>query len=184
MRLAKKPGTIVPAQTVIHQMKNIRKIKPGPGQESVWDYPRPPRLEKFAGHLRIVFNEQVIADSNAAFRILETSHPPTYYIPVKDFEAGVLSRTGKSSFCEFKGMAAYFDIILGDRKARNAAWGYPEVNLRYQELTGTVSVYAHMMDACYVNEERVQAQEGAFYGGWITSNIVGPFKGAPGTWGW
>ncbi|MGB3464191.1 MAG: DUF427 domain-containing protein [Cyclobacteriaceae bacterium] len=165
-------------------MKNIQKIKPGPGQESVWDYPRPPKLEVFKGHLRIVFNGEVIADSNRAFRILETSHPPTYYIPVSDFKEGTLSKTAKHSFCEFKGMAAYYDVSWGGKIAKNAAWGYPDVNPAYKELQDTVSVYAHMMDSCYVNDELVQAQEGDFYGGWITSNIVGPFKGAPGTWGW
>ena len=163
---------------------SIKKIKPGPGQESVWDYPRPPRLEPFSGHLRIVFNGIDIVNTKSAYRILETSHPPTFYLPVTDFIHGSLVSTAKSSFCEWKGMATYYDVQAAGEIAQNAAWGYPSVNQRYAELTNTVSVYAHRMDACYVNDELVQAQEGDFYGGWITSKIVGPFKGGAGTWGW
>lgn len=162
----------------------FEKIKPEPGQESVWDYPRPPKLEVFTGHLRIIFNEEIIVDSNKAFRILETSHPPTYYIPISDFKEGSLIKTSKSSFCEFKGMASYYDVLSKGKVAKNASWGYPTVNSHYEQLKGTVSVYAHLMDACFVNDEKVQAQDGDFYGGWITNNIVGPFKGGAGTWGW
>ena len=165
-------------------MPNFKKIKPGPGQESVWDYPRPPKLEPFSGHIRIVFAGEVILDTNKAWRILETSHPPTSYLPVADFKAGVLEPVHKKTFCEFKGMADYYDIVLGKHVAQQAAWGYAEPTGQYGELKGTVSVYAHLVDSCFVNDERVQAQPGDFYGGWITSNIVGPFKGGPGTWGW
>ena len=162
----------------------VKPVKPKPCQESVWDYPRPPRLEPFKGHVRIVFDGKIIADSNNAYRILETSHPPTFYIPIADFAAGSLLATAKTSFCEFKGTARYYDVRSSRKTAAQAAWGYPEVSRGYSELKNTVSVYAHRMDACYVNDELVQAQEGDFYGGWITENIVGPFKGAPGTWGW
>jgi len=161
-----------------------KKIKPGPGQESVWDYPRPPQLEPFSGHIRIVLGGKVIADSNRCFRILETSHPPTYYIPAADFTEGSLIETAGSSFCEFKGMAHYYDLRSEQTVAQRAGWGYKQPNNTYAALKDTVAVYAHMMDACYVNDELVQAQEGDFYGGWITKAIVGPFKGGAGTFGW
>ena len=163
---------------------NMKRQEPKAGQESVWDYPRPPKLEKTNKPLRIIFNGEIIADTNRAFRVLETSHPPTYYIPREDFKAGVLIPTKGSSFCEFKGKADYFDIKAGDKSALRAAWGYEEPTKAFEALKGTVSVYAHKMDRCYVNDEEVQAQDGDFYGGWITKDIVGPFKGAPGTWGW
>ena len=162
----------------------IQPIKPKPGQESVWDYPRPPSLEECTKHLRIVFNGVSILDTNRSFRILETSHPPTYYIPIGAFKKGVLIPTLGSSFCEWKGAAHYYDIRVGDKIALKSAWGYLSQNKAYPQLKNTISVYAHHMDSCFVNDERVQAQEGDFYGGWITSDIVGPFKGAPGTWGW
>lgn len=161
-----------------------QRIKPGPGQESVWDYPRPPAIEHFKGHLRIILNAQVILDSNSSYRILETSHPPTYYIPMGDFVEGVLIKTSGSSYCEWKGMAEYYNLVSGDKLIRKCAWGYPNPNSRFAQIKDHISVYAHMMEACFVNNELVQAQEGDFYGGWITSNIVGPFKGGEGTWGW
>lgn len=163
---------------------SIKRSKPKAGQESVWDYPRPPKLENFNGHIRILLNNEVIVDSNQSFRVLETSHPPTYYLPISDFRTGVLQAIPKTSFCEFKGMASYWNLVLNGRIARQAAWGYPNPTNSYAALRDTVSVYAHLVDACYINNEKVQAQEGDFYGGWITSNIVGPFKGGAGTWGW
>ena len=162
----------------------FEKIKPAPGQESVWDYPRPPRLEPFSGHIRIVYNEQVICDTNAAFRVLETSHPPTYYLPESSFEDGVLKETPGQSFCEFKGMAHYYDVVQAGKRSPKAGWGYRAPSQAFAPLKDHVAVYAHLVDTCFVNDEKVQAQEGDFYGGWINSWIVGPFKGAPGTWGW
>lgn len=162
----------------------IKGSKLKAGKESVWDYPRPPKLEKFSGHIRIVFNNEIIVDSNKAFRLLETSHPPTYYIPISDFEEGVLQPISKTSFCEFKGIANYWNLVVKNKIAAQAAWGYPDPTDHYAALKDTISLYAHLMDACYVNDEQVQAQEGDFYGGWITSNIEGPFKGGVGTWGW
>ncbi|MEM9338201.1 MAG: DUF427 domain-containing protein [Bacteroidota bacterium] len=160
------------------------RIKPKEGQESVWDYPRPPRLERSTKHIRIVYNDQVIADSNQNFRVLETSHPPTYYLPVAACASGVLQPVAGNSFCEFKGMAHYYDIQVGERIAKRCAWGYKDPSRGFEELANTVCVYAHLMDSCFVNDEKVQPQEGDFYGGWITKEVVGPFKGAPGTWGW
>jgi uncharacterized protein (DUF427 family) len=163
---------------------SLKRVVPKAGQESVWDYPRPPKLESFNGHIRVLFNNETIVDTNQAFRILETSHPPTYYLPISDFKKDVLQSTSKTSFCEFKGVANYWDLVLRGRIAEKAAWGYSNPVDRYALLRDTVSVYAHLVDACYVNDEKVQAQDGDFYGGWITSNIVGPFKGGAGTWGW
>ena len=162
----------------------MKPIKPGPGQESVWDYPRPPALEQFAGHVRVVFNGQVIADTNRAYRVLETSHPPVFYLPPDDLTEGVFQPNERRSFCEWKGQAAYYDILVGEQRAEAAGWYYPAPVPRFAALKDHVAIYPSRMEACYVNDERVQAQEGDFYGGWVTKNIVGPFKGGPGTWGW
>ena len=160
------------------------RIAPGPGQESVWDYPRPPRLEESPLHIEIVFNGVTIADTHRAQRVLETSHPPVYYLPPADIKMEHLVITPQRSFCEWKGNAVYYTVVVGDKEVRLAAWGYPTPTPAFAAIQYYIAFYAHMMDACYVNGERVQPQPGNFYGGWITSNIVGPFKGAPGTWGW
>ena len=162
----------------------LRKIQPKEGQESVWDYPRPPAIEAFSGHIRVIYNGEIIIDTHNSFRILETSHPPAYYLPIEQFRPGVLVPSRRTSFCEFKGEARYFDLALEEMTSEDAAWYYPDPNKRYAQLEGHVAIYAHMVDECIVNGEKVRAQEGDFYGGWITSNIIGPFKGAPGTWGW
>jgi uncharacterized protein (DUF427 family) len=162
----------------------MKKIKPEKGQESVWDYPRPPAIEEVTTHLRIIFNGEVIADTNQSYRVLETSHPPTYYLPKSSFKEGVLIEGTHSTMCEFKGVSFYYDIKNGDKIALNAAWGYPTPNARFKAIKDHVAVYADKMDACYVGDEQVQAQEGDFYGGRVTSKIVGPFKGGKGTWGW
>jgi uncharacterized protein (DUF427 family) len=161
-----------------------RRIPPGPRQESVWDYPRPPRVEPTHRRVRVVFNDTVIADSRRAQRVLETSHPPTYYIPREDVQMDYLQPSTRATYCEWKGRATYFTIIVGDHKARDAAWSYPEPKPRYAGLQDHLAFYPSRMDACYVDDEQVEAQPGDFYGGWITSDVVGPFKGGPGTWGW
>ncbi len=161
-----------------------KKIQLETGQESVWDYPRPPGIEVFTGHIRILFNSEIIVDVNRAYRVLETSHPPTYYLPVNQFKKGIFYPNPHTSFCEFKGRAGYYNIIVSDKKALRAAWHYPDPNLNFRAIKDHVSIYAHLMDACYINDELVKAQEGNFYGGWITSNVVGPFKGGDGTIGW
>ena len=152
--------------------------------ESVWDYPRPPKIEPFKGHVRIVHQESIICDSSRAFRILETSHPPTYYIPREDCSLDLLSINSHQSFCEFKGMAGYYDLMMQGTKQPNVAWFYSNPSTKYASIKNHLCFYASKLDKCLVNDERVQAQEGDFYGGWITKNIKGPFKGAPGTWGW
>ena len=157
---------------------------PGLGRESVWDYPRPPRVEPSTRRVWVVFGGRVIADTRRALRVLETSHPPVYYFPPADVLRDLLVSTKLHTWCEFKGMASYFDVKVGDRVARDAAWQYPWPTAGYEELAGYVAYYPSRMDACYLDDERVQPQEGDFYGGWITSEIEGPLKGGPGTRGW
>lgn len=163
---------------------NLRRIEPGPGQESVWDYPRPPRLEDSSKQLQIIFNGIIIAETRAAKRVLETSHPPVYYIPPEDLKMEHLALIPKSSFCEWKGRAGYYTVSVGDRQASSAAWFYPNPTPAFAAIKDYVAFYPSRMDACYLDGEKVQAQEGDFYGGWITQDIVGPFKGGLGTWGW
>jgi len=152
--------------------------------ESVWDYPRPPAVRRCERTVRIELGGVVIAESGRALRVLETSHPPTLYLPRDDVAAGVLAPAAGSSFCEFKGRAVYFDVAAGGRVAERAAWHYPEPDPAYAALLGHVSFYPGRMDACRLGEERVRAQAGDFYGGWITADLAGPFKGPPGTRGW
>ncbi len=161
-----------------------RRIPPGPDQESVWDYPRPPALEDSPKQIQIVFNGQVIADSHLTKRVLETSHPPVYYIPPTDVAMNYLAEAPGTSFCEWKGRAHYYTLTVGDQVATKVAWYYPTPTERFISIANYVAFYPSAMDACYVDGERVQAQTGDFYGGWITSDIVGPFKGGSGTWGW
>lgn len=161
------------------------RIEPGPGQESVWDYPRPPRVEDSPKRIRVTFNGEMIADSTRTKRVLETSHPPVYYIPQEDVQMQYLQPTARSTFCEWKGAASYFDVVVGDRQVPNGAWCYPQPTAeRFRGIANYIAVYPSKMDACYVDDETVQPQEGDFYGGWITEDIVGPFKGGQGTWGW
>lgn len=158
--------------------------KAAPHQESVWDYPRPPRLEANHKRIQVVFNGVTLADTTAGYRILETSHPPTYYIPTSDIKMEYLHRTNRSSMCEWKGGAGYYTVRVGDKTAVDAAWFYPNPVAPYEAVKDHVVFYAQHMDGCYVAGEKVTPQPGGFYGGWITSNIVGPFKGEPGSWGW
>jgi len=162
----------------------MKRIAPGPGQESVWDYPRPPRLERFGGHIRIVLGGVTIADTRGAYRVLETSHPPSYYLPPDDIRPDALVAASGTSLCEWKGAARYFDVVGGAKRAPRAAWGYPDPTPAFLAIAGYVAFYPAPMDACFVDGERVTPQPGGFYGGWITANIVGPFKGGPGTVGW
>lgn len=153
--------------------------------ESVWDYPRPPRLEASSRRVQVVLADIVIADSSRALRVLETSHPPVYYIPREDIAAGVLTPSGgPQSFCEFKGLASYLDVTAGELRAERAAWTYEQPTAQYAPLAGAVAFYPSRMDTCTIDGVAVTAQEGDFYGGWITPEIEGPFKGGPGTRGW
>jgi uncharacterized protein (DUF427 family) len=150
----------------------------------VWDYPRPPRLERTSRRIRVVFAGEVIVDTTAAWRVLETSHPPGYYVPPADIRPGVLVPADGSSVCEWKGRAEYYSVWVGDRVAERAAWAYPDPTRAFAPIAGHVAFYPAAMDACYVDDDRVVPQPGGFYGGWITRDVVGPFKGGPGTWGW
>jgi uncharacterized protein (DUF427 family) len=155
-----------------------------PGQESVWDYPRPPRVEPVRSRIAIELGGERIAMTDRAVRVLETSHPPVYYLPIADFVAGALSPAEGSSFCEYKGRAAYLDVHGGDEIRPAAAWTYPDPNPGFEVLADSVAVYAHQMDRCTVGDEVAVPQPGRFYGGWITSEVVGPFKGGPDSTGW
>jgi uncharacterized protein (DUF427 family) len=165
-------------------MQTPRRIRPAPGQESVWDYPRPPRLEKVSDRLRVIFCNETIADTVAGFRVLETSHPPVYYIPSNDIARRYLLKSPGSSWCEFKGSAAYWSLEVNGARSENAAWSYLEPSPAFVAIAGHLAFYASRVDECWVGAECVQPQEGDFYGGWITSRIVGPFKGGIGTREW
>lgn len=157
----------------------------GPGQESVWDYPRPPRVESTDRHVVVEFDGMTIADTRAALRVLETSHPPVFYLPVADVAAGVLQANPRRTFCEFKGAAAYHDLVSPSGRIEvAAAWSYPEPTFGFELLVGHVALYPGRMDRCLVDGEVVRAVQGDFYGGWVTSEVVGPFKGevAGSTW--
>lgn len=154
------------------------------GQESVWDYPGPPRLEETDERVRVVFGGVTLEYTARAKSALETSHPPVYYIPPEDIRTEYLTLAEGTSFCEWKGAARYYDVSAEERMERRAAWFYPDPVPAYRDLDNYVAFYPSLMDACWVGGEKVRAQEGDFYGGWITSDIVGPLKGGPGTWGW
>ena len=161
-----------------------QRVEPGPGQESVWDYPRPPRLEDSEKRIKVVFGGVTIAYTTRAKRVLETSHTPVFYIPPDDIRMEHLELADGSSFCEWKGAARYYDVDTGERRETRAAWFYPNPVAAYASLKGYVAFYPSLVDACWVDGEKVRAQEGDFYGGWVTSDVVGPFKGGPGTRGW
>ena len=161
-----------------------KPIQPQAGQESVWDYPRPPRLERTPKHIEVVFNGIIIADSRSAWRVLETSHPPVYYIPTADIGAAYLQPAAGGSFCEWKGQASYYDVVVDEQRAPAAAWTYKQPSKPFAPIKDHVAFYAWAMDACLVDGETVIPQPGNFYGGWITQDIVGPFKGEPGSRGW
>jgi uncharacterized protein (DUF427 family) len=164
----------------------MKRIAPKSGQESVWDYPRPPRLETCSKHILIVSGGQTLAETRHSLRLLETSHPPSYYIPPQDVRLELLTKSPSSSFCEFKGEAAYHHLKSG---VNNAAWHYPAPTRGFEGLQNHLAFYAARVvlqdgDGCFVDGERVVPQAGNFYGGWITSGVVGPFKGEAGTQGW
>jgi uncharacterized protein (DUF427 family) len=148
--------------------------------ESVWDYPRPPRVEASAERIVITLDGAVVVDTTDSLRVLETSHPPVYYLPRAAFADGSLSPTEGTSFCEFKGVARYLSVGASDR----SAWFYPEPSPGYEALADRVAVYPGRMDSVTVDGETVLPQAGGFYGGWITSRVRGPFKGEPGSSGW
>jgi uncharacterized protein (DUF427 family) len=151
--------------------------------ESVWDYPRPPRVESTPARITIRHAGVTVVDSVRCHRVLETSHPPVFYVPREDVQA-TLEPSPNRSYCEFKGEANYWDLIVGETQVPNAAWSYEHPSRPYAVLTGALAFYPGRVDECRVDGELVQAQPGDFYGGWITTAVTGPFKGAPGTSGW
>ena len=154
--------------------------------ESVWDYPRPPRVEPTAEHVLIEHAGRRVADTHRAVRVLETSHPPTYYLPLADVAQGVLqpATSGLRTVCEFKGSARYLDLVLPGVRIAEVGWYFPEPAPGFAPLRDHVAVYPSKVDRCLVDDEVVIPQPGQFYGGWITSRVSGPFKGGPGTMGW
>jgi uncharacterized protein (DUF427 family) len=156
----------------------------GPGQESVWDYPRPPRLERTTALLQVELGGAVIAETREGWRVLETSHPPTYYLPRAAFGEGVLRPAPGTSWCEWKGQATYFDLVSATTLAPRSAWTYEDPTAGFEPIAGAVAVMAAQVDRCLVDGEVVTPQPGGFYGGWVTSAIAGPIKGIPGSMGW
>ena len=152
--------------------------------ESVWDYPRPPRVEPSGEHVEVVLGGRQVAVSDRSWRVLETSHPPTYYLPRDAFADGVLRPASGHTWCEWKGQASYFDLVVGGRVARRAAWTYEQPTAGFEDIAGAIAVMPGLVDRCTVDGETVAPQPGGFYGGWITSRVRGPFKGGPGTTGW
>jgi uncharacterized protein (DUF427 family) len=166
-------------------LPHSRRIVPGPGQESVWDYPRPPAVQPSSRRVRIRFGDVTVADTSAALRVLETAGAPTWYLPREDVRMELLRPSrGRGSVCEWKGSATYFDLVAGDRISPRAAWTYDRPLPGYEARAGHVAFYAGRVDEGTVDGETVRPQPGSFYGGWVTDEVVGPFKGEPGTEGW
>ncbi|MEM1069539.1 MAG: DUF427 domain-containing protein [Planctomycetota bacterium] len=161
-----------------------KRMKPGPGQESVWDYPRPPAVEPCSWSIRVEMAGIVIAETAQSIRVMETSHPPVYYLPPDDIRMDLMQSSDHGSFCEWKGYATYHTLTIEGKTVPNLAWSYRSPTERFESLAGYLAFYPSKVDACFVDGEQVEAQPGDFYGGWITSRIVGPFKGGPGTMGW
>jgi uncharacterized protein (DUF427 family) len=152
--------------------------------ESVWDYPRPPRLERVGWRVRVVHAGATIVDAPEAIRVLETSQPPAYYVSAEFVDLALLERSERRTFCEWKGVAEYADIVVGDRRVTDAGWTYPEPTGAFEAIRDHWAFYAQKADECWIDDERVTSNEGSFYGGWVTANVTGPFKGAPGTSHW
>jgi uncharacterized protein (DUF427 family) len=159
------------------EVKSNSQEQPVSRQESVWDYPRPPRVEKTSKKVQVTFGGVVIAETVRAKRVLETGHPPVYYIPPEDIRMEYLIPTSRSTTCEFKGKAIYYDIRVKTKSVTGAGWGYPDPAAGYEEIRDHIAFYPGLMDACFVNGERVRPEPGEYYGGWITGEIAGPFAG-------
>ena len=165
-------------------MRPPRPDPVGPGQESVWDYPRPPSAEVSARHVVVELGGLVLADTVRAVRVCETSHPPVYYVPREDVADGVLELGQGGSWCEWKGAATYWDAVVDGRRVRAVGWSYEDPSSGFEQLRGAVAFYPGRVDRATVDGKQVRPQAGGFYGGWITDEVVGPFKGEPGTSGW
>jgi len=162
-----------------------QRINPGPGQGSVWDYPRPPALRPSTRHVRIHVRDALVAETRSALRVLETAGAPTWYLPREDVRMDLLRPSGgRGTVCEWKGAATYFDLVVDDLTSVRAAWTYERPLPGYEELAGRIAFYAGRVAEATVDAEVVRPQPGGFYGGWVTDDVVGPFKGEPGTEGW
>ena len=173
-----------PTRRTFSLMRNHKRVQPNNGLESVWDYPRPPRFEHDPRRVDVRVGGVEVAGTNDAFRVLETSHPPGYYIPADDVRTDLLVAESRTTVCEWKGVATYWAISVGDRDIESVAWMYPDPLEPYRSIAGYFSFYPGKVDEATVGGERVRPQAGGFYGGWILDEIVGPFKGEPGTLGW
>jgi uncharacterized protein (DUF427 family) len=162
----------------------VERVAPGPGQESVWDYPRPPRVEPVPERLRVVVDGEVVADTTCGQRVLETAGAPVYYFPRDDVRLDRLVVSPHGTFCEWKGAASYFSYEHGSRRIENVAWTYESPSAGYEAIAGHLAFYAGRVDEAWVGDERATPQPGRFYGGWVTSRVVGPFKGEPGSEAW
>ncbi len=162
------------AQRVDQQAEDV------PGQERVWDYPRPPIAVPYVGRVRVIHGGRIVADTVSAIRVLETSQPPAFYIPPADVDRSRLHRSTSSTWCEWKGPATYWDLD----DIPDVAWSYHDPFPDFARIADCFGFYAQKVDECWVDDEQVAPNPGHFYGGWITSNLVGPFKGGPGTLGW
>jgi uncharacterized protein (DUF427 family) len=156
-------------------MRPPSRLAPREGQESVWDYPRPPVVEPTSKHLQVVLGEVIVADTRRALRVLETSQAPAYYFPPGDVQLALLRRSAKVTECEWKGTALHYDVVVGERIARGAAWSYPEPTERYHALAGLVAFYPAKVDACLVDGAPARPMPAEYYGGWVTPDVVGPF---------
>jgi uncharacterized protein (DUF427 family) len=156
----------------------------GPGQESVWDYPRPAICEPTSRQVQIIHQGIAVVDSKAAYRTLETSHPPTYYIPQTDIAMEHLRTNSRRTMCEWKGQARYFDIVVGDAVIPAAAWSYNAPTPSFAAICDYVAFYPDPLDQCLIDGEQITPQPGQFYGGWISQYEAGPFKGIPGSQFW
>ena len=159
-------------------------VRPGPGQESVWDYPRPPRVEAVPQRIRAIVDGRALADSTRAVRVLETAGAPVYYVPPGDVDLGQLVENDRRTVCEWKGEATYVDYVAGDRRIPSIGWVYHDPKPGYEAIRDHVAFYAVRLDEALVGEERARPQPGGFYGGWVTDAIVGPIKGEPGSERW
>lgn len=165
--------------------ERVEPVVPGPGQESVWDYPRPPRVESVPERLRVIVDGEVLAETTRGFRVLETAGAPVYYFPPEDVRMDRLEPSPHISVCEWKGDAGYRSYVgPGGRRIENVAWSYAAPNPGYDPIRDHLAFYAGRVDEAWVGEERATPQPGHFYGGWVTSRIVGPIKGEPGSSGW
>ena len=182
-----KAADLLQSARVLSALGQAVKPQPDPvmpDQESVWAYPRPAVAQPTSAHVLIVHAGMIVADTQRAVRTLETSHPPSYYIPPSDIAPGLLRRAGGGSFCEWKGEAVYWDVVVGSKVLARVGWSYPNPTPPFETLRDHIAFYAGPFDRCSVDGETVVPQAGQFYGGWITSRLAGPFKGGPGTLAW